>query len=342
MQESLIFLVSAPRSGSTLLARMLGAHSAIAAGPEAHLVTPLAHLGFFERVDAAPYDPVISQEGIRELVARLPAGEESYVDACRAYADVLYQRLLETQPGCSRVLDKTPAYALVLPFLVRLYPRARYVVLTRTPPAVLASQATSFFDGDFATAVRHNPVLERYVPAIARFLRERPVEAVHVRYEDLVRDPATELGRVCEHLGLPFEDAVIEYGRSESDSASVTGARGLGDPNVTQHARPVTDFLESWVTDIAGDPERLRITRDCLAGLDPRDIETWGYSVREIEDALEKADTAPVAAHRSRRPRLSRYNLERKLLVALRRNIHTNWLGRLVRRVRLYCDVLLR
>jgi hypothetical protein len=339
MQESLIFLVSAPRSGSTLLARMLGAHSAIAAGPEAHLITPLAHLGFFARVDAAPYDPVISQEGIRELVARLPAGEESYVDACRAYADVLYERFLATQPGRARVLDKTPAYALVLPFLVRLYPRARYVVLTRTPPAVLASQATSFFDGDFATAVRHSPVLERYVPAIARFLRERPVDLVHVRYEDLVADPAAELGRVFEYLELPFEEAAIEYGRSEGDAGSVTGARGLGDPNVAQHARPVTDFLASWVTDIAGDPERLRITRDCLAGLDPRDVEAWGYSVPEIEDALEKADPDPVAA---RRPRLSRYNLERKLLVALRRNIHTNRLGRVVRRLRLYCDVLLR
>ena len=40
--------------------------------------------------------------------------------------------------------------------------------------------------------------------------------------------------------------------------------------------------------------------------------------------------------------RLSRYSLERRLLVRLRRNIHHNALGRLVRRVRTVCDVLLR
>ena len=110
---------------------MLGAHSRVAGGPEPHLITPLPHLGYYERVDAAPYDPVISQRGIRGLVARLPGGEEDLLAACRAYTDHLYARRLESAPGKSLLLDKTPAYALVLPFLTRLYPKARYVVLTR-------------------------------------------------------------------------------------------------------------------------------------------------------------------------------------------------------------------
>ena len=36
------------------------------------LLTPLAHLGYFERVDAAPYDPIIAQQGVREIVASMP------------------------------------------------------------------------------------------------------------------------------------------------------------------------------------------------------------------------------------------------------------------------------
>ena len=42
------------------------------------------------------------------------------------------------------------------------------------------------------------------------------------------------------------------------------------------------------------------------------------------------------------RPPLTRYSLERRLLVRLRRNIHRNAFGRGVRRIRLLCDVLLR
>ncbi len=62
MEDRLLFLIGSPRSGSTLLARMLGAHSQILGVPEPHLLTPLAFLGYFDRVEKAPYDPVISQE----------------------------------------------------------------------------------------------------------------------------------------------------------------------------------------------------------------------------------------------------------------------------------------
>lgn len=49
-----VFLIGAYRSGTTMLARILGTHSMIYAGPEPHLLTPLAHLGVWVRVDKAP------------------------------------------------------------------------------------------------------------------------------------------------------------------------------------------------------------------------------------------------------------------------------------------------
>ena len=90
MEDRLLFVISAPRSGSTLLARMLGSHSEVYAPAELHLLTPLAHLGYHERVEAAPYDPVITQRGLRELVASLPGDEADYLAALRACSDTLY------------------------------------------------------------------------------------------------------------------------------------------------------------------------------------------------------------------------------------------------------------
>jgi hypothetical protein len=75
-----------------------------------------------------------------------------------------------------------------------------------------------------------------------------------------------------------------------------------------------------------------------LERLEDADLETWGYGREEILDALRAASPSAVP----RRGPLNRYTLERKLLVRLRRNIHTNAFGRLVRRIRLICDVLLR
>jgi hypothetical protein len=337
LESQLVFLIGPPRSGSTLLTRMLGAHSAIVAPPEPHLLTPIAHLGFYERVGEAPYDPVISEAGIRELVATLPRGEADYLDALRAYTDMIYERLLSGS-GAHLLLDKTPAYALVLDFVARLYPKARYVVLTRHPLAVWSSVVGSFFDGDHVAAHAHNPVLERYVPAVARFLREAPVPLHHLRYEELVSAPRESMEGLCDFLDIAFEEGMIEYGRSASGRAE--SVRGLGDQvTVAREQRPTTDQVSRWTQDFAGNAPAIDQAEEILARLLDEDLATWGFDRARIAAELDAIDRAGAA--RQGRP-LTRYALERRLLVRLRRNIHHNALGRLVRRVRRVCDVLLR
>jgi len=334
VQDRLIFLIGAPRSGTTLLARMLGGHSAIYQRAEPHLITPIAHLGYFGKVQKAPYDPNNVDQAIHEFVADLPHGEADYLDALRAYTDTMYGRMLATAPGKRFFLDKTPAYALVLPFVAKLYPGAKYVVLTRHPLAVQSSYVESFFDGDWAVAVTHNPILARYVPALASFVRDRPVPLLHVRYEELVRDPEAEFRRICEHLGIPFEAAAIAYGEKGD------APKGLGDPTgVARHTRPVTTSVSKWAAEIAARPDVLALVQKLLDELDPADLATLGYPRDKIVAQLEAARGAPVPI---KRDAPTRYALERKLLVALRRNIHQNRLGRVLKRVRFALDVVLR
>ncbi len=334
MQDRLIFLIGAPRSGTTLLARMLGAHSLIYQRAEPHLITPIAHLGYWGKVQKAPYDPQNVEQAIHEFVADLPRGEDDYYDALRAYTDTMYGRMMARAPGKRFFLDKTPAYALVLPFLLRLYPRARYVVLTRHPLAVLSSYVESFFDGDYQVAVDHNPILARYVPALAKMLRERPVPFVHVRYEELVREPEGQLRRICEHLGVPFEPEMVAYGEHGE------APKGLGDPTgVDRHTRPVTTSVSRWAAEIAGNPTALALVSRLLDELDPADLDTLGYPRPTIVAQLEAARGAPVPVARTAP---LRYRLERKLLVALRRDIHHNALGRVLKRLRFALDVVLR
>jgi len=332
-----VFLIGAPRSGSTLLARMLGSHSQIFAPAEPHLMPPLAHLGFHERVDQAPYDPVITQQGLRSFVALLPGGEADWLAALRRATDHLYERALGDS-GRRVFLDKTPAYALVLDFLVRLYPDAHYVVLTRHPLAVWASYVDSFFDGDAAAAYARNPVLERYVPAIARLLRERPVPLVHVRYEEMVAEPEAALRAICEHVGVGFEPGMVEYGRAEQTAPRA--GRGLGDPvTVNRESRPTTRSVGKWAEALAADPVLLAQSREIVERLADEDLALWGTPGPELRKALAELAPAGTGPGRARR---TRYALERRLLVRLRRNIHRNVFGRLVRRVRTLCDVLLR
>lgn len=338
MSVNMLFIIGAPRSGTTMLERILSSHSMIHGGPEPHLLTPLAHLGYWAKVDKAPYDHILAAEAQRLFVDALPGKDADYWRACRAYCDTLYGRYMEGS-GKTVCLDKTPAYGLILPFMAKVFPDAKYVVLTRHPLALFSSFANSFFDGDYRVAQAHNPILNLYVPALAAFIRQQDVPLIHVRYEGLVKDPETWVRCIFEYIGVPYEPETIEYGKSESDERR---DKGLGDPiGVKQHTRPTTASVKKWAQELAVDKSKLNLMRDVIAALDPADLETIGYPPEKLWTPLEEALNGPAPA--PTRAKLTRYRMERKAIIRLRELARTNAAFRKVlEKLRLACDVLLR
>lgn len=334
MQDRLLFVISPPRAGSTLLQQMLGSHTDIYTHPEPHLITPLAYLGFHDTVDKAPYDHINGAEAMRAFVGRLPHGESDYLDALRAYADTLYGRMLAPS-GRRYFLDKTPAYATVLPFLTKLYPAAKYVVLTRHPLAVMSSYANSFFVGSWHDAQAFNPVLERYVPAMAKLIREASVPLLQVRYESLVAAPERELERIFTFLGLEHQPDAVNYKKK------FEAKEGMGDPiGVKKHDRPTTESVEKWVPELLSDPEKLALAHDIIARLTDEDLETWGYPRDTLFAPLEQS--AAAAKPLPKPPVFNKYVFQRRVMLALKKDIATRPHGKLIKRVKYYCDVLLR
>ena len=328
---SLVFVISPPRAGSTLLQRMLGAHSEIFTHPEPHLITPIAHLGVYDNIDKAPYDHINAAEAVKTFIEGLPGGEQDYLDALRAYTDTLYGRMLSTSES-SIFLDKTPANALVLPFLQRLYPDAMYVVLTRHPLAIFSSYANSFFNGDWEAAHAFNPILERYVPAMAAFLRERPVPLLHVAYEDLVIEPEPQLERIFTFLGLEHEPDAVEYGKAGPMK------KGMGDPiTVHTHDRPVTDNVDKWAAELAHDSDKRMLAEQMIGQIDPADLEAWQWPTDALWAPIEAAGGGPAP-----KPSRNSYTFQRRVMLALKKDIHKRAHGRIIKRVKYYCDVLLR
>jgi hypothetical protein len=311
---------------------MLGSHSEVFTHPEPHLITPLAHLGFYANVQKAPFDHINAAEALELFVSGLPGGEADYLEALRRYADHMYGRMLETSSR-SRFLDKTPAYALVLPFLMRLYPEAKYVVLTRHPLAVFSSYANSFFEGNWETARSYNPIVERYVPAMGAALRDPPVPICQVGYEELVSEPEQQLERIFGYLGLENQPEAVNYGERFASKAS-----GPGDPiTVQKQGRPVTASVHKWANEVADDPAKLALAEDMIRSVDDADLEAWGYPRESIFAPLEATGGRPP----KKRPSNS-YTFQRRVMLALRKDIHRRPHGAWVKRIRYFCDVLLR
>jgi hypothetical protein len=137
-----IFIVSPPRSGSTLLFETLSAAPGLATvGGESHAlmeqipaINPSARGWDSNRLTAADADPAT----VEALRARFRAVLR---DRNGAPVSVLPARLLE----------KTPKNALRVPFLAAAFPEARFVYLRRDPRPTLASMIEGWQSGQFRT-----------------------------------------------------------------------------------------------------------------------------------------------------------------------------------------------
>jgi hypothetical protein len=232
------------------------------------------------------------------------------------------------------MLDKTPAYGLVLPFLTKVYPNAKYIVLTRHPMAVFSSYAQSFFEGDYDAALEFNNVLGRYIPAMAAFMRSGTVPFFHIKYEDLVKAPEARMAEIFEFLGLPNEEGAVDYGKHKHV------VKSFGDPKASQESRPTTKSVSAWAVELASDAHKFDLAKKVVAPLDPADIALWGYEKDSLFDKVAQA--AGQETKKDKKWKWNSYRLKRKVFMSLRKDIHEKPLGKALKRVKYYCDVLLR
>jgi len=110
---------------------------------------------------------------------------------------------------------------------------------------------------------------------------------------------------------------------------------------VNKHDRPVTDSKEKWAADVRADPAKLALAHQILESLDPADLAAWGYTPEEVLAPIHTGANGN-GKHAATLPAFSSYRLKRQIMLALKRDIHENQFGKVVRKVRYYCDVLLR
>ncbi len=209
--EGLIFLLSLPRSGSTLLQRMISAHSSICTNSEPWLLLPVLSTRM-PNIISAQYDHRIASRAVADFISSLPGREESYRYWLRTCYAGIYQDQLRSK-GAKFYLDKTPRYHIIATELMDLFPRAKFILLWRHPLDMLRSIYECIdYDidklGPWAVDVRDGPANLHLVLQSGR--------ALEVYYEDVVANPEGEMRRIASHLRIPFERSMINFPRNSN------------------------------------------------------------------------------------------------------------------------------
>lgn len=254
-----IFLLSTPRTGSTLLRAMLGGHPQLFAPPELHLLgfadladwhdalaPDLLHLGMHQALLGLGL-------GERELLAELTRWTSERRPISHAY-DVLRARAAPRT-----LIDKSPSYALDPALLARtatLFPDARYLHLVRHPIPSCRSFVQQRMGKLLGQDGLDTPRAAAQVWTLGNhnlltFLATiDPSRVLQIRYEELVRDPPPVLARICEFLGLAYHPAMTtpHARRFPGEERGVVGDPGF-------HNRKSIDptLADRWQSDAATD-----------------------------------------------------------------------------------------
>jgi len=229
--KSPVFILANPRSFTSLICAMLGQHPEAYGVPELNLLvcdTLEALMGRFSNIRQ------FQQHGLLRTVAHLYSGEQTIasIDMARRWVlahlkwstGEVYKKLC-CQVAPLRIIDKSPAYALdveVMERLYRVFPNAYFIHLVRHP----RTQGLSIMntgDGFMAVASKSydyttdpptlDPQFAWYATQnrILKFLSTVPSEQqMFLRGEDLLNDPPVYFEKICQWLGLSWTEAAYE------------------------------------------------------------------------------------------------------------------------------------
>lgn len=284
--SQVIFICSLPRSGSTLLQRMLACQPGVETAPEPWLLLPvfycLRRSGIY-----AEYQHDLLQAAVEDFVTGLPNGKEDFWAAVRRYARELYSR--RGGEKCRYFVDKTPRYHLIVRELIDAFPGARFVFLWRHPLAVLASMMETWAKGRWNLYKYRIDIYEGLASLIGTYEANMSSQRVtSIRYEDLVDSPTAEHRRLCEEMGIPVgrEETAPDFSQVEMDGR-------MGDPYTKKGRRDGTVNARSvhkWKTTLTN-PLRKRFAQRYLDWIGEHRLGVMGYQMSELKDELSGIPT---------------------------------------------------
>ena len=250
------FILSSPRSGSTLLRVMLAGHPSLSSPPELHLLP-------FDTMAEREAELGISQlgEGLKRAFMALKgidlAQSQEIVDRAIAenisIAEVYHQ--LQQLAGDRLLVDKSPTYASnreTLDKAEAIFDGAKYIHLVRHPYGVIESFARMRMDklvGSNCDPYQLAELIWRDSNQnIIDFAENIDPERYHlVYYEDLVSKPREVLSGICDVLEIPFDEAVLSPYQGDRMTDGVNAkAMSLGDPNFLNHRTIDAQLAETW------------------------------------------------------------------------------------------------
>ena len=278
--KNLIFLLGLPRSGTTLLQRVLSAHPEVASISEPWVLLPLVTC-FDAQITRSVYGHNVLQRAIEDLRTEAGHFQQQYDNHIRSFINELYTPLRGTK---KYFLDKTPRYYLIAGKLHRLFPDSKFVYLFRNPINIYDSVIETFHGGRLiGLPFNYLDVTEGLNLLCKAFEHGRNV--FKIRYEDFCSDGESAVGRICNYLEIENRPEILTH------FSQVKFSGRLGDPKQIGLDRVANLHKEQQPLSAI----RRRLYAQWLGNISEQ---AWRISGYQHEDLLSQLESRPVAGLR--------------------------------------------
>ncbi len=220
-RERIFFIVGTSRSGSTLLQSMLNSHSELVVPPETHFFHSYLELEnrfqnsasktqFRNKLIDLWYDQKtrIRDLGFDKAEVKDVADQLELETPLDLFTTQL--TLYRKKRDKSIVGEKTPRHILKVKEIMKAYPKAKIISLFRDPRAASYSEIKADFGSPAVTVTTRR--WRKYVKMHEQLQQELSKDRyMMLRYTDLIADVEAELQRVCDFLGVEFQESMLEY-----------------------------------------------------------------------------------------------------------------------------------
>lgn len=236
--EHLVFIISLPRSGSTLLQRLLSSDE-IYTISEPWLALPLFDGNIFDNLNLKNnlrFGSSTAKKAINNFRAELTLGD-IHESAALFYSKMSYSLLKHGKH--KYFLDKTPRYYLIVDELMHLFPNAKFIILHRDPLSVLKSIFSTWV-GRFIPMLSYYSIdLLKGVKILEKLKKTKKDNCLNIHYETLVSSPNKVLDEISNFIGLESKiDINLALKNSKSNWL-------MGDPKQAKVAKKIIPSLKN-------------------------------------------------------------------------------------------------
>lgn len=234
----LIFLISQPRSGSSLLQNLLSSQKEISSDVENWLLLPLLCFSSPSLSDDG-YSSIKSAKNICNFLSKKNRRDIYYNFIRKLYSQLYYSSCKNGE----YVLDKTPRYYHIIKELSECFPEPKIIFLVRNPLAVLSSIINYNYYGKWYMIFSADRMHDLFT-CIEKIVFNQIPNCCFIKYENLVHNPEEELFRLMKFLSICIDDIDIQY-----DVSSLSDQKlGYDKKSLTKHNKPVTTYESQWLS----------------------------------------------------------------------------------------------